>query len=103
MEKPPLAERSRLSAYSNLLYRVLRASADKAGTLLGAVGIFLAAGLVVAALGTWIFVELAEHVRMGASQAFDDAVLRWLGAHHSTVWDNFMLEITALGTGTVVM
>jgi len=96
-------ERGRLSAYSGLLYAALRASADKAGTLLGAVGIFLAAGLVVAALGTWIFVELAEHVQMGASQAFDDAVLRWLGAHHSTAWDNIMLEITALGTGTVVM
>ena len=103
MEKPPLAERSRLSAYSNLLYRVLRASADKAGTLLGAVGIFLLAGLIVAALGTWIFVELAEHVQMGASQAFDNAVLRWLGAHHTTAWDNVMVEITALGTGTVVM
>ncbi|HEY4733492.1 MAG TPA: phosphatase PAP2 family protein, partial [Gemmatimonadaceae bacterium] len=96
-------ERGRLSAYSGPLYAALRASADKAGTLLGAVGIFLAAGLVVAALGTWIFVELAEHVQMGASQAFDDAVLRWLGAHHSTAWDNIMLEITALGTGTVVM
>jgi len=61
------------------------------------------AGLIVAAIGTWIFVELAEHVQMGASQAFDNAVLRWLGAHHTTAWDNIMVEITALGTGTVVM
>jgi undecaprenyl-diphosphatase len=46
---------------------------------------------------------VAEHVQMGASQAFDDAVLRWLGAHRSTAMDNVMIEITALGTGTVVM
>jgi undecaprenyl-diphosphatase len=103
MENRRSEDRGRLSAYSNPLYNALRASADRAGTLLGAVGIFLLAGLIVAAIGTWIFVELAEHVQMGASQAFDDAVLRWLGAHHTTAWDNIMIEITALGTGTVVM
>jgi undecaprenyl-diphosphatase len=103
MENRRSEERGRLSAYSNPLYNALRASTDKAGTLLGAVGIFLLAGLIVAAIGTWIFVELAEHVQTGASQAFDNAVLRWLGAHHTTMWDNIMVEITALGTGTVVM
>src|SRR3954463_2750280 len=103
MENRRSEDRGSLSAYSNPLYNALRASADRAGTLLGAVGIFLLAGLIVAPIGTWIFVELAEHVQMGASQAFDDAVLRWLGAHHTTAWDNIMIEITALGTGTVVM
>jgi undecaprenyl-diphosphatase len=103
MENRRSAERGKLSAYSNPLYSALRVSADKAGTLLGAVGIFLFAGLIVAAIGTWIFVELAEHVQMGASQSFDNAVLRWLGAHHTTAWDNIMVEITALGTGTVVI
>lgn len=84
-------------------YAALRAAFDKADTVVGAVGIFLLGGFVVAAFGTWVFVEVAEHVQLGASQAFDDAVLRWLGAHHTTALDNIMVEITALGTGTVVL
>lgn len=87
----------------NPLYRGLRAAAEKADTLVGAVGIFLVGGFIVAAFGAWVFEELADHVEAGATQAFDDAVLRWMGAHHSTALDNIMLEVTALGTGTVVM
>jgi undecaprenyl-diphosphatase len=94
---------ARLSPYSNPFYRALRASAEKADTLVGAAGFFLLGGFIVAAFGAWIFEEVADHVEAGATQAFDDAVLRWMGAHHSTVLDNIMLEITALGTGTVVM
>lgn len=92
-----------LPSQAHPFYATLRAVVEKADTVLGAVGIFLVGGFLVAALGTWIFVEVAEHVQLGASQAFDDAVLRWLGAHHSTGLDNIMVEITALGTGTVVM
>jgi undecaprenyl-diphosphatase len=69
----------------------------------GALGIFLIAGFAVAAAGTLGFSELAEHVRSGSTTAFDDAVLTWLGAHHTKLLDAVMLEITALGTGTVVL
>jgi undecaprenyl-diphosphatase len=85
------------------MYGALRTAADKAGSLIGAVGIFLVAGLIVAAMGTWIFVEMGEHVRSGATQAFDDSVIRWMGAHHTPTLDTIMLEITALGTGGVVI
>lgn len=95
--------RGRLSLASKPLYDALRASADKVDSLAGAVGIFLLGGLIVAAAGTWAFVEVAEHVRSGRTQAFDDAVIRWMGAHHSATLDNIMIEITALGTGTVVL
>jgi undecaprenyl-diphosphatase len=95
--------RSTLSAYSNPLYGGLRVAADKAGSLIGAVGIFLVAGLIVAATGTWVFVELGEHVRSGTTQAFDNSVIRWMGAHHTNALDTIMLEITALGTGGVVI
>lgn len=95
--------RGRLSAYANPLYNALRISADKAGTFIGAVGIFLVAGLVVAAIGTWAFEEVADHVTSGATQAFDEAVIRWMGAHHTRSLDALMIEVTALGTGTVVM
>ena len=60
-------------------------------------------GVVIAALGTWAFGEFAETVMAGKTQAFDDSVLRWMGAHHTTFLDAAMLEITALGTGTVVL
>src|SRR2546423_198625 len=96
-------KRGRLSVYFNPLYKALRASASRADTLTGAVGVFLLAGLVVAAIGTGIFVELASHVRSGSTQAFDDSVIRWMGIHHSKTLDDVMIEITALGTGTVVM
>jgi undecaprenyl-diphosphatase len=74
-----------------------------ANTLIGALGIFLVAGLTVAVAGTAIFVEVAEHVRSGSTQAFDESVMQWVGAHHSPALDAVMLEMTALGTGMVVL
>lgn len=103
VEERRAARRGRLSVYSNPIYRALRASAALAETLVGALGIFLIAGLIVAAAGTAIFVVLAGEVREGATQTFDEAVIRWMGAHHSQTLDAVMLEITALGTGTVVI
>jgi undecaprenyl-diphosphatase len=103
MKERRAVERGRLSAYSNSLYRALRASAEKADTLIGALGIFLVAGLIVASLGTAGFVALASHVRSGSTQAFDDTVIRWMGDHRSTSLDASMIEVTALGTGTVVV
>src|SRR4029079_8350757 len=93
----------RLSAYFNPLYKGLRAAAEKVDTVLGAAGILLLGGFIVAAFGAWVFEEVADNVEVGATQAFDDAVLRWMGAHHSTAIDNIILEITALATGTVVV
>lgn len=103
VEERRAVQRGRLSAYANPIYRALRAAAAKADTLVGALGIFLVGGLILAAVGTAIFVALASHVRSGSTQAFDDSVIRWMGAHHSPGLDAVMLEVTALGTGTVVM
>jgi len=103
IEERRAVQRGRLSAYSNPIYRALRASAAKADTLVGALGIFLIAGLIVAAIGTAVFVTLASHVRSGSTQAFDDSVIRWMGAHHTSGLDTVMVEVTALGTGTVVL
>jgi undecaprenyl-diphosphatase len=65
-------------------------------------GIFLLAGTVLAIGCTWAFSELAEHVRAGTTQPFDDAVMRWIASHQYPGVQSAMLEITALGTGTVV-
>jgi len=95
--------RGPLSVYANPIYAALRASAGKTDSLVGAIGIFLVVGLIVAVAGTGLFVMLAGHVRPGTTQAFDESVLRWLGAHHTSALDATMVEITALGTTAVVM
>jgi undecaprenyl-diphosphatase len=85
------------------LLKALRALVQRAGSVLGALGIFLVAGIIVAAVATWAFSEFAEHVMSGGTQAFDEAALRWISTHHSTALDSAMLDITVLGTSTVVM
>ena len=95
--------RGTLASHTNFLYHALRVAAGKADTLIGALGMFLVAGLLVAAAGVGAFVSLASHVESGKTQAFDDAVIRWMGAHHTGALDAIALEVTALGTGTVVM
>ncbi|MEP6622398.1 MAG: phosphatase PAP2 family protein [bacterium] len=87
----------------NLLFRGLRTVGVHAQTFYGAVGIFLVAGAVVAVVATMGFSELAEHVLAGGTQTFDVAILQWLHAHQSPMLTALMIEMTYLGTGTVVM
>ena len=103
VEERRAEQRGRLSSFSNPIYAALRASAAKADSLAGALGIFLVGGLIVAVIGTALFVTLASYVRSGSTQAFDESVIRWLAAHHTRGLDTLMVEITALGTGIVVM
>jgi len=81
----------------------LRRSIERTGTLLGGLGAFLVAGILVASVAIWGFGEFAETVMSGQTQAFDDAVLQWIAAHHTSALDAAMLEITALGTGSAVL
>jgi undecaprenyl-diphosphatase len=57
----------------------------------------------VAIAGTWAFAEVAEHVRSGGTQRFDDAVLTWVGAHQLPWLQSVAVEVTALGTASVVI
>lgn len=67
------------------------------------VGAFLIIGVLIAIVGTLGFAELGEHVREGGTQTFDIAVLRWVQAHHSPTLTALAVELTYLGTGTVVL
>jgi undecaprenyl-diphosphatase len=96
-------ERGRLAVLWDVFYRVLRALFLHAHSFGSALGALIVLGTIAALAGTWGFAELAEHVRGGRTQAFDDAVLRWIGAHHTKFLDSFMLETTALGTWIVVL
>jgi undecaprenyl-diphosphatase len=102
-EERRTVHRGPLTASSDVIYAALRASAARANSLVATLGIFLVVGLIVAVSGAGLFVMLAGHVRSGKTQAFDESVIRWLGAHHTTTLDAIMVEITALGTGAVVM
>ncbi len=108
-EVPPTAgerrvgTRGRLSGLWNLLYRALRAVGLRADSLYTTLGIFLVIGVAIAIAGTLAFAELGEHVRSGGTQAFDVAVLQWLGAHHTKLLTAAAVELTYLGTGTVVL
>ena len=96
-------QRGLLSGFSDPIYGALRASATKADSLIGALGIFLVGGLIVALIGTVLFVTVASRVRSGSTQVFDESVIRWFAAHHTRSLDTVMVEITALGTAVVVM
>lgn len=85
------------------LATLLRASLRRAHDLRVALGAVVIAAAAVAALGTWAFAALADEVREGTTQRFDEAALRFLHALAPPWLDPVMLEITALGNGTVVM
>jgi undecaprenyl-diphosphatase len=87
----------------DLVFTGVRLIARYAKNVYAVFGIFLLSGALVTVASTWAFVKLAGHVRSGATQAFDDAVLRWVAAHQLPILQSAMLEVTALGTGSVVM
>jgi undecaprenyl-diphosphatase len=95
--------RRRLDVLWNLFFRQLRRTFNHVQNFYAAVGIFITAGALLAIAGTWGFAALALHVRSGATQAFDEAILRWVGAHQLPWAHVAMLQVTALGTGVVVM
>jgi undecaprenyl-diphosphatase len=86
----------------DVMFRGVRLIARHVSNAYTVFGIFLLSGALVAVLCTWAFSEIAEQVRAGATQTFDVAVMSWIGAHRSPGLQTAMLEITALGTGTVV-
>jgi undecaprenyl-diphosphatase len=94
--------RGHLRIIWDLIFGALRFIGRYARNAYAIFGIFLLSGTAIAILFTWVFSEIAERVRAGTTQGFDDAVMRWMAAHQTKVLQTAMLEITSLGTGTVV-
>jgi undecaprenyl-diphosphatase len=86
----------------HVIFGALRFIRRYATNIYAAFGIFLLSGAVIAVVCTWAFSEIAERVRQGSTQHFDDAAMHWIGQHQIPALQNVMLEVTALGTGTVV-
>ena len=97
------ARRGHLSMFWNIVFRLLRRMGSHAENFYTTVGIFLVVGAAIGVVGTLAFAEIGEHVREGSTLGFDTAVLRWLGAHQTPFLTAFMVEVTPLGTGAVVL
>lgn len=101
---PPERARRRtpFSALYDRFYRLLRWAAPRLRGFYTVLGAYLSVGLGVALLGVWAFATLAASVMRGATLRFDDAVLLWMNAHASRTLTTAALEVTALGSTTVV-
>ena len=95
--------RGRVGLFWDLFFKSMRALGVRADRFYTSVGIFLIAGAAVAVAATLGFASLGDHVRRGATQPFDVAVLRWMGAHQTPLFTAAAVELTYLGTGTVVL
>lgn len=95
--------RGRTRVVWNLAFKLLRWLAAHARNAYATFGLFLLVGAAIAVGFTMLFTELAGHVSSGRTQRFDDAVMRFIAANQSPLVKSAMLEITMLGTGTVVM
>lgn len=95
--------RGRAELFWDFVFTTIRGIGAIAHNFYATFGIFLLAGGLVAVAGTYAFAKFAGHVRSGSTLAFDEAVLRWVSEHRTPTLEPVMLEITFLGTGTVVM
>ena len=98
-----LEARGRTRLAWDLVYRGLRVSYKHAHSFGTALGFFLVAGSLIAITGTYAFAKLAELVREGYTQGFDEAVLRWMERHQTPWLEALMVEVTMLGTWIVVL
>lgn len=96
-------ERGRFTAAWNLVFRGMRRAGIDAQSFYATVGIFLVVGAIIAVAATVAFASLAENVLEGGTQTFDVAILEWLHGHQSKALTAVMVEMTYLGTGTVVI
>ena len=87
----------------DLVFGSIRGIRKLAHNFYATFGIFVVVGGAFALAGTYAFAKLAGHVTSGATQEFDEAVLRWIGQQHSPHLERVMVEITLLGTGSVVL
>jgi undecaprenyl-diphosphatase len=84
------------------LFRLLRLIGRNVHGFYSAVGIFLSLGLALVTGAAAVFALLATLMVRGQTQAFDDAILRFMGNIGAPWLDSMVLEVTALGARAVV-
>ena len=95
--------RGRIGFLRNALYSTLRFIARHVRGFYAALAAFLTVGVAVGLAAVGVFALFATVVVQGITQPFDEAVLRWLGAHRNPTLDRVMVEITTLGNGGVLI
>ena len=95
--------RGRMRGLWNVIFRILRLFERHARNAYATFGLFLLSGAAIALAFTYMFAKLASRVVSGRTQRFDDAVMNFIAANQNPTLKSAMLEITMLGTGTVVM
>lgn len=83
--------------------KFLRATIKRTSDLASALGLVLIIGFLVAAATAWFFTALAATIQSGATLTLDTSILQWMAVHQSHLATAAALEITALGTGGVVI
>ncbi|HEX6908806.1 MAG TPA: phosphatase PAP2 family protein [Longimicrobium sp.] len=107
LRHPPVDRRAepRTGAANRLrdgLFRLLRLIGRHVEGFYAAVGVFLFTGLALVTLAAAAFAQLAEAVVEGQTEAFDNAILRFMGENGAPWLDTLVLEVTALGARMVV-
>lgn len=85
-----------------LFHDILRRVARHVSGFHAAVGAFLLVGLAIIAGAVALFAAIATLMSTGATQRIDDAVLLWLNSHATPTLDVVALELTSLGSTSVV-
>src|ERR1043166_1233044 len=98
----PVATRGRARHFWDLVFRGIRFVVPHSKNVDAALGLVILGGTVVAVVLTYLFSEFSELVMKGGTLAFDTAVLQYAGGHQAKWLTDVMLEVTTLGTGTVV-
>src|SRR5688572_9452644 len=83
----------------DLFFRALRFTVRHAHGFYTALGVVIVSGAALAVVATWTFTKLADMVQEGATQRFDEAVLRSMAEHQAPHFERLLLEITLLGSG----
>jgi undecaprenyl-diphosphatase len=85
------------------LYSTLRLIERHVTGFFPALAAFMTLSFLLAAGAIFLFAQLADEVLEGDTQAFDEAVLQWFQNHRTPGLNRVALEVTALGSGSVII
>jgi undecaprenyl-diphosphatase len=91
-----------LDPVRNLLYHWLRWAAARFRSVYTVLGLFLSLGLIATLLAMGLFAAISRWMIAGQTQRLDLTVMRWIERFHTPTLDVAALEVTALGSATVV-
>jgi len=91
-----------LDPLRDLFFRWLRWAADRFRSVYVVLGLFLSLGLLATVLAMVVFALIGRFVVTGYTHRIDVALMQWVSLYHSPMFDVLALEITALGSITVV-